>query len=53
MQFKEAIDQFSGWRKFKVKIQTVRATIRRSGSFVFFYEIQRLRISVSIMKWTI
>jgi len=36
MQFKEAIDQFSNWRKFKVKGQTVRGYDQTLRNFCLF-----------------
>ena len=48
MQFKEAIDQFSGWRKFKVKIQTVRGydqTLRQFCLFLRNPEIEDISIN--------
>ena len=36
MNFKDAIDQFSGWRKFKVKMQTVRGYDRELRNFCLF-----------------
>src|SRR3989338_973188 len=48
MQFKEAIDQFSGWRKFKVKIQTVRGydqTLRQFCLFLRNPEIEDININ--------
>jgi len=48
MQFKEAIDQFSGWRKFKVKTQTVRGydqTLRQFCLFLRNPEIEDISIN--------
>jgi len=48
MQFKEAIDQFSNWRKFKVKSQTVRGydqTLRQFCLFLRNPEIEDISIN--------
>ena len=48
MQFKEAIDQFSSWRKFKVKSQTVRGydqTLRQFCLFLRNPEIEDITIN--------
>ena len=48
MQFKEAIDQFSGWRRFKVKGQTVKGydqTLRQFCLFLRNPEIEDISIN--------
>lgn len=48
MQFKEAIDKFSNWRKFKVKGQTVRGYDRELRNFSLFLrnpEIENVTIN--------
>ena len=47
MRFKEAIDQFSNWRKFKVKVQTVKGydqTLRHFCLFLRNPEIEDISI---------